>query len=113
LTLTLYLGLISTPITGAFAWYVWQTPTLIQLAWMLAFAACATFSNLMAAQAVRSADMSVVMPVRFTRLVFAALIGYLVFAEVPDIATWIGSAMIAGASIYIAYRERKVAAHRT
>jgi drug/metabolite transporter (DMT)-like permease len=108
LTLTIYLGLIATPITGAFAWSVWQTPSLANLGWMFGFAACATVSNLMAAHAVRLADMSVVMPIRFTRLIFAALMGYLLFAEIPDLATWIGGAMIFAASLYVAYRERKV-----
>jgi drug/metabolite transporter (DMT)-like permease len=108
LTLTFYLGIVSTPITFAIAWFVWQTPSLEQLGWMLGVSACATISNFLTAQAVREADMSVIMPIRFTRLIFAALIGYLLFFEVPGIYTWIGGTMIFGASIYIAYRERKV-----
>lgn len=108
LTLTFYLGIVSTPITFAVAWFVWQTPTFEHLLWMVGISACATVSNLMGAQAVREADMSVVMPIRFTRLIFAALIGYLLFAEVPGVFTWIGGTMIFSASLYIAYRERSV-----
>ncbi|MFT5446616.1 MAG: drug/metabolite transporter (DMT)-like permease [Gammaproteobacteria bacterium] len=108
LTLTIWLGLISTPITGAIAWFVWTTPTFEHLCWLFGFSATATVSNLLAAHAVRLADMSVVMPIRFTRLIFAALLGYLFFAEIPDLETWIGGAMIFAASLYVAYRERKV-----
>lgn len=108
LTLTLYLGLIATPLTGIAAYFVWQPPTLVHLAWMFAFATCATVANLSAAHAVRAADMAVVMPVGFNRLIFAALIGFLFFAEVPGTATWIGGTMIFGASMYIAFRERTV-----
>lgn len=108
LTLTLYLGIVSTPITFVMAWFVWETPTIEHLLWMFAFSACATVSNLTAAHALRQADMGVVMPIRFTRLIFAALIGYLFFAEIPDLFTWIGGTMIFGASLYIAYRERRV-----
>ena len=108
LTLTIYLGLISTPLTGAVAWFVWKTPSFEHLCWLFGFAITATISNLLAAHAVRLADMSVVMPIRFTRLIFAALMGYLFFAEIPDLATWIGGTMIFAASLYVAYRERKV-----
>ena len=45
---------------------------------------------------------------RFTRLIFAAMIGYFLFMEIPDTFTWIGGMMIFGASLYIAFRERKV-----
>ncbi len=108
LTLTLYLGLVATPLTGIAAYFVWVTPTLVHLAWMFVFSACATISNLTAAHAVREADMAVVMPIRFTRLIFAAMIGYFFFAEIPDTYTWIGGMMIFSASMYIAFRERKV-----
>jgi len=41
------------------------------------------------------------------QLFWAALIGFLIFAEVPEIWTWIGSAVIVGSTTYIAHRERK------
>jgi len=36
-----------------------------------------------------------------------SIIGFLIFAEVPEIWTWIGSAVIVGSTTYIAHRERK------
>ena len=51
------------------------------------------------------ADASAVMPYDYTRMIFAAVIGYFAFNEAPDIWTWIGAAVIAGAAIYIAHRE--------
>jgi drug/metabolite transporter (DMT)-like permease len=52
------------------------------------------------------------MPLDFTKLIWAALIGYLAFAEVPDIWTWVGGFIIFASSTYIAYRESRVAAPR-
>ncbi|MBT4491031.1 MAG: EamA/RhaT family transporter, partial [Rhodospirillaceae bacterium] len=46
-----------------------------------------------------------VMPFDFSRLPFAAIIGWIVFAELPDIWVWVGGAIIFGASLYIAHRE--------
>ena len=43
------------------------------------------------------------------RLPYAALIGYLLFGEVSDGWTWVGAAIIAGAAIYVAHREAKLA----
>jgi drug/metabolite transporter (DMT)-like permease len=47
----------------------------------------------------------VVLPFDYTRLLFAALIGYTAFGEVPDTWTWIGAAVIAASAVYIAHRE--------
>ena len=47
-------------------------------------------------------------PFEFLKLPWAALIGYAYFAEVPDIWTWIGGAVIFVATTYIAFRERRI-----
>ena len=41
----------------------------------------------------------------FMRVVWAALIGLLVFAEFPDIWTWIGAAIVVSGTTYIARKE--------
>jgi drug/metabolite transporter (DMT)-like permease len=50
-------------------------------------------------------DAVVVVALHYTRLPIAALIGFVVFAEFPEIWTWIGGAVIAGAALYLAHRE--------
>ena len=52
--------------------------------------------------------MTAVLPVGFTRLIWASIFGYLVFAEIPDPWTWVGGTMIFLAASYIAYRERRI-----
>lgn len=52
------------------------------------------------------APASVVSPVGYSMLVFAAIIGYVAFGTLPDLATWIGMALIVAAGLYIAHRER-------
>ena len=52
-----------------------------------------------------SADASAVLPYEYTRLIFVALMGFLLFSEVPDAWTWAGSLVIFVAGIYIANRE--------
>ena len=48
-------------------------------------------------------------PFTYAMLVFAAIIGYLVFGTFPDVATWVGIALIVGAGLFIAQRERRAA----
>ena len=64
-------------------------------------------ANLCMVKAYGMVDVSVVESVTFTRLIWAALLGYLIFAEFPDYWTWIGGAMIVAATSYISHRESK------
>ena len=45
------------------------------------------------------------MPLQFTKLIWASLIGLFIFAEQPDILTWVGGVIIFISVVYITYRE--------
>lgn len=60
----------------------------------------------------RTGEVSVVAPFRYTRLVFGIAIGLLVFAEVPDLLTLVGAAVIIGSGLYSFARERARAAQQ-
>lgn len=57
--------------------------------------------------AMRVGEMSIVTPFRYTRLLFALILGTLVFAERPDAATLFGSAIIVSSGIYTLLRGRR------
>ena len=57
------------------------------------------------AMAYNRTDVSALEPFNFIRLIIAALIGYFVFSELPDIWTWVGGAIIIASTTYIARRE--------
>lgn len=57
--------------------------------------------------ATRVGEISIVAPFRYTRLIFALIIGTLVFHERPDGATLIGAALIIGSGLYSFARERR------
>lgn len=56
--------------------------------------------------AVRTGEVSVVTPFRYSRMLFALIIGVVVFAERPDAATLTGAAIIVGAGVFTILRER-------
>ncbi|MCH2165914.1 MAG: DMT family transporter [Marinovum sp.] len=59
--------------------------------------------------ATRTGEISFVTPFRYSRMVFALIIGIAIFAEQPDLLTGLGIALIIGAGFYTFFRERRVA----
>ena len=107
-----YMVIFMVPLTFIPALLVWQTPTPAQLAELIGLAAVATVGNYAMTRAVAVADASAVMPYDYARLPFAALIGFFVFGETSDAATWIGAGVIAVASLYLAHHESKAEQRR-
>ncbi len=110
-TIVAYLTLTMMPATLIAALFVWIWPSPAQLAQLAVIGVLGSAGHLCFVKAYKFADVSAVEPITFTRLIWAALIGYLAFAEFPDLWVWIGGGMIVAATSYIAQRE--AAARRT
>lgn len=78
----------------------------LSLAGFLAFALIST--GLMVT-AFRFAPAAVIAPYQYTTIIFAAIAGYIVFGDFPDLWTWAGILLIVASGIYIALREGRVA----
>ena len=87
------------------ALYVWRTPTAEELAWIFLMAAMATGGHLALTKAMEEAELTTLQPIYFLQLVWATLIGYFLFAEEPDMWTWIGGGVVVASATYIAHRE--------
>ncbi len=59
--------------------------------------------------AMRIGDVAVVTPFRYTRLIFALIVGIAVFGERPDMATLLGAAIVVGSGIYTLLMARRPA----
>ena len=106
-TTVLYMNLLLTPISLPPALWVWQAPGADQWGWIVLLGLAATGVQLCLARAFAAAEASQVLPFDFSRLLFVAIAAYLFFGEVPDLWTWVGAAVIMGATIYIAHRETR------
>lgn len=86
--------------------FVWRTPLPGQ--WPLLAALGFTMVSVQALfiQAMKRGDASFVVPFFYTTLVFAGLYDYLVFAERPTTAGFIGALLIVAGALTIAWRER-------
>jgi len=99
LSITVTIGL------APFAWAVWVAPTLHQLGWLFLVAAFATAGHFTMTLAFRAAPMAVTQPVTFLQLVWATLVGWLVFGEAVDAWVILGGSLILGAISFITWRE--------
>ena len=108
LTIAIYASIFLSPMVLIAAIPVWQSPTTYQLILMLIIATFGTIAQTLMNESLKLGETSVVMPVEFTRMIWAALFGYCFFSEVPDIFTWFGSVLIFGSTAYIAVRESKL-----
>ncbi|MBO0334096.1 DMT family transporter [Sneathiella sp. CAU 1612] len=86
----------------------WRTPTEHELAWLSLAAVIATMGHYTLTRAFQAAPITVTQPLGFLQLVWAAILGVLVFGEPLDPFVMIGGAVIIGAATYISHRELQV-----
>ncbi|NHB76095.1 DMT family transporter [Rhodobacter sp. M37P] len=79
------------------AWWVWQPVSAEQLAWLAGVAALATLGHYTMTRAFRAAPLAVTQPVTFLQILWATLLGALVFGEAVDGFVILGGALIVGA----------------
>lgn len=80
---------------------VWIQPSWQDVLWMALLGYLGTVIQRAFNRSMALADATVVLPFNFTRLIWAALFGFLFFAEIPDIWTWIGGTVIFLASVWL------------
>ena len=95
------LGLVSLP-------FVWVTPDPATLALLILAGLIGGVGQMFLTEALRVAPVGVVAPFDYTQLIWASLIGYFVWGELPHPATLIGAGIVAASGIYILYRELRI-----
>ena len=91
-----------------FALAAWQSPN----GWLEWTVACLLgvlggCGHYLLALAHRYAPSSVIAPFLYQQVIYMALFGYLVFADVPSPADWLGAGIVIGSGLYLFARERK------
>lgn len=109
LTQSVYMGLALTPVSGLAAAFVWVWPSWTELAWLALLTTTATIGQLAYVEAFRRAEMSAVLPLDYSKLIWSAALGFVLFAEIPDLAAIAGGTVIFAAGAYITLREAQIA----
>ena len=108
-TITAYMVLLMSPMTFVAALFVWTWPSAGELAVLAGIGIAGTLAQMCMTQSLRITETTVVLPFDFTKLVWGALFAWLVFGELIDGWTLLGSLVIFSGSLYVAYRERQLA----
>ncbi len=95
------LGLASLPFGG------WTIPDRTTLLMLVATGLIGGTGQLLLTEALRRAPVAVVAPFDYTQLVWACIIGYLVWDEIPRAATVAGALVVAASGVYILFRETR------
>ena len=100
-------GLVVMPFTGG-----WQPIGFHPLLLLFAAAMVVVVGYQFVIMAMRQGEISFIAPFRYISLLWANLLGYLVFDEVPDNLMLLGSALVVASGLYALYRERVVGRER-
>ena len=100
-TLHLGMGVIA---TIALPW-VWVPVTITTLGELFLMALIALVAHYVFAAAFARADVSALAPFEYTALVWATLIGYVIWLDIPSTEVWIGAAIIISCGLYVMHRE--------
>jgi drug/metabolite transporter (DMT)-like permease len=97
------MGLIGAAFQG------WQTVTMAEWGMILAASAALIFGYMFSVMVMRVGDISFVAPFRYTALLWAIFLGWLVFDSLPDLWTVVGAVIVVATGIFTFYREAKLA----
>lgn len=100
-----YLGIVGVLVTVGPALAVWRAPNLEEGSLMLVNGLLGISHQAMIFRAFRVGDATYVAPFDYSKIVVAALLGFLYFAEIPDAWSIAGAAIIVASTYYISRRE--------
>ena len=104
-TMLFYMTLLTVPMSLPFALPYWQMPSLKEIGLLIVLGVASNFSQLCLFRAYSKTDVSVILPIDFSRLIFVAIMGAIFFGETIDLQTGIGAMIILTSTVYIARHE--------
>ncbi|HAT35879.1 MAG TPA: hypothetical protein DCS82_09200 [Rhodospirillaceae bacterium] len=105
LTILSWHTILLTVLSAIPLFFVWITPTWIELLALIAMGAGLTYGHHCIIRALEIGEATAVLPFDYSRIIFAVIIGYVYFAETIDAWTVVGAAIIIISTYYIARRE--------
>ena len=105
LTIIFYHLAFMTPVLFVLSLFYWQTININQIYIFIIMGSAGLLSHWCMNESFKMSDATFVMPLQFSKLIWASLIGVFIFSEMPDFWTWVGAIIIFISAIYITYRE--------
>jgi drug/metabolite transporter (DMT)-like permease len=90
------------------ALFVWRWPTLGDFGLLCAMGVLGTITQACYINGMAEGDAAAMAPIDYTRLVFAVILGYVLFHDVPNAMTMLGAGIVMASTIYITLREARL-----
>ncbi len=109
-TTAFYCALGCTLAMSFFVPFHWKTPdNWRDVALMVSLGISGGFGHYCVARAFSYAPANLIAPLNYTQMIGSVVVGYLMFAEIPDFYTWLGSAVIIAAGLLVGWQGRRKA----
>lgn len=108
-----YFSVTSTLLSLVTLPFGWVVPTGTEAITLIAAGLMGGVGQILLTSSYREADASLIAPFDYASMLFALLIGYFVFSEVPTKTMLFGAALVIAAGILIIWRERKLGLERS
>jgi len=90
----------------------WQAPTPWQLTALISIGLLGGLGHILLTESYRYAPASLVAPFDYTAILWAFLLGYAAFGEVPVKVVFVGAAIVVAAGLFVLWRERQLGLRR-
>jgi drug/metabolite transporter (DMT)-like permease len=92
--------------------FAWHSPTTRELVALIALGILGGLAHILLTESYRYAAASVVAPFDYSSMLWALLLGYWLFGELPDTLVYIGATIVAAAGLFVIWRERQLGLQR-
>src|SRR5450755_4478911 len=92
--------------------FAWHTPNGSELLMLISMGVFGGIGHIFLTESYRHATASVVAPFDYSAMLWALLLGYWVFGELPSVLVYVGAVIVAGAGLYVIWRERQLGLQR-
>ena len=112
ITIAFYFMLTSATVSLLTLWFGWQVPTAPETAALLLAGLSGGLGQIFLSLSYRYSEVSVLAPFDYAAMIWAVILGYLIFGEVPAPQVWAGGAIVIASGLLILWRERMLGKQR-
>lgn len=99
-TILIWQGIVLMAVLAVPTWWYWVWPTPEQWLWLIVLSVFGTAGQWLLTRAYQVGEAAALAPIDFSRLLLASFTGFVFFAEIPALPTWVGAAFVIGATLY-------------
>ncbi|MCW2310242.1 DMT family transporter [Rhodobium gokarnense] len=111
-SIVLFFALVGSALSLATLPFGWVWPSPYDAFLLVMTGLVGGFGQFLLTQSYRYADASTIAPFDYIQLIWAMMVGWAVFGEVPTLAFYIGGAIVAASGLFVIYREHRLGLDR-